>query len=151
MSEVPAGIFNPFKPKPKKKQGIQALDQRKTESGILIEPAVTFDGDSYVLKFDGITNVPEAVERLTELLRTVNIEHQDTLHLNGIAVIDHPNSPDPNASDMILKGPKCTISVYVGEPPHTEVMAYRRIAFVLKKLSIGPILKKYRATVNERG
>lgn len=150
MSELPTGIFNPYTPKKKKKPPIQALDNRKTESGIIIEPSVTFDGDSYRLKFEGIKNVQQATERLTQLLNEVAKHHEPTLDLNGISVFLGV-APTPQPDEMSLIGPQYSITVYVGEPPHTEDLAYRRIAYTLKKLPIANLLAKYRATVNERG
>jgi len=150
MKEAPKGIFNPFAPPKKKKPGIQPLDKRKTEAGNLIEPVVTFDGDRYILKFEGIANVSTATERLTNLLQEVNKIHEADLDANGIYV-KSSNGVTPEKDEMTLKGPQCTVTVYVGDPPHTEVMAYRRIAFILKKLPIKNILTKYKATVSERG
>jgi hypothetical protein len=150
MKEPPRGIFNPFTPK-KKKPNIRPLDERRTESGTLVEPAVTFDGDRYALKFEGIENVKEAVERLTNLLHEVNKTHAGELLVNGIEVLP-PDSGQPAPDEMTLRGPQCDITVFVGDPPHKdEVPAYRRIAYALSKLPIKPILKKYRATVSERG
>lgn len=150
MNELPQGIFNPYAPPKKKKPQIQALDKRKTESGVIVEPSVTFDGDSYRLKFEGINNIDQAKERLTHLLHEVSKEHGVMLSTNGITVMEGNPTP-PQADEMSLKGPKFSIIVYVGEPPHTEDMAYRRIAYTLKKLSVPRILAKYKATVNERG
>lgn len=150
MSKLPAGIFNPYAPKKKKKPALQALEDRKAESGVLIEPSVTFDGDSYRLRFEGIKNVQQAIERLTLLLGEVSKQHEVTLSINGISVFKG-KPPVPQHDEMALEGPQFSIVVYVGKPPHTEDMAYRRIAYTLKKLSIANLLAKYRATVNERG
>jgi len=150
MNEKPKGIFNPFAPKKKKKPTIQDFEERKTESGIVMEPSVTFDGDSYSLKFEGITDLKEATARLTSLLYDVSRVHGATLTANGIVV--KPGEPQPPMKDeMALAGPNYGLTVYVGNPPHTEDMAYRRIAYTLKKLAINGVLAKYKATVSERG
>jgi hypothetical protein len=151
MSDAPTGIFNPFAPKKKKKSNIKKLDERRTESGTLVEPAVTFDGDRYILKFQGITDIPEAVDRLSKLLYDVNKAHESLMLANGIT-ISPANTGKPAEDEMTLHGPTCDVTVYVGDPPHEdEVPVYRRIAYTLYKLPIGPLLKKYRATVSERG
>ena len=150
MKEMPQGIFNPFAPPKKKKPNIQTFEERRTESGVIIEPAVTFDGDSYVLKFEGTSDVKQAVEKLTNLLYAVNKIHGTALETNGV-IVTQDMSPQPKEDEMSLTGPKCSIVVYVGEPPHKEVFAYRRIAHALKKLPIDEILTQHKATVSERG
>ena len=150
MKDAPTGIFNPFEPPKKKKPSIRSLEERRTESGILVKPSVTLDGDSYILKFEGVNNVDQAVEVLTNLLYDVNKDHEALLDANGIGVFVG-NGKQPELDEMMLVGPKYTIMIYVGEPPHEEVIAYRRIAYTLKKLPIGMILKRYKATLSERG
>jgi hypothetical protein len=150
---MPTGIFNPFAPKKKKKDKFRSPLSKVpvAESGIIQQPSVTLDGDSYSIKFTGTTQPKDIALKLVKLLLDVNIKYSDILTHNGINVYPTGTKLTPDVKEMVLSNSEGILKVFVGDPPHSEVPVYRRIAYTLRNLPIQDILEKHQASLIERG
>ncbi len=151
----PTGVFNPFiskkKKKKKKKPDFQsAFDSADTESGVVIEPKATLDGDTYVLVLTGVTMISEAADRLVSLLYAVNREHEQALKRNGIRIVEAHSQISAAEDEMILARSNGSICVYTGKDDKTETAVFRRIGHVLSILPVAEILTKHKVHIYRR-
>lgn len=148
------GIHNPFAPikkKKKKKKFLSAYDEIDTEIGPPKPPVTTLDGDTYVLRLQGIATVTDAADKLISLLYAVNREHHKSLNGNGIRVVGANEKIVASKDEMLLERSNGSICVFVGSDVHNETSVFKRIGYTLNRLPILDLLKKHNVQIYRRG
>lgn len=149
----PPGVFNPFVAKKKKKKKSKfksAFDEVDTESGVIIEPKATLDGDTYVIELRGVTDIGEAADRLISLLYAVNREHEVALKRYGVRVVGAHAKITAANDELVLERSNGSICVFTGETDKNETAVFRRIGYTLTKLPIAELLSKHKVHIYRR-
>lgn len=107
---------------------------------------VDLDGDSYLVRFHRVSDIPTIVRKLLDLVYALKPEYEEELKSYGIYYEERPQtwSLKDNGGRIFY------ISVPEGA---SEVDVYRRLGYALLRLrtKIEPMLKKLGITVMERG
>jgi hypothetical protein len=139
------GIHNPFaKPELPKQQTSIGDDFLYSELRGQGPQAITLDGDSCLLRFNGAT-LDDIKDRLFALLYDVKNKYDSSLREHGVQVEEQLT---PRKNTLSLKTKTGYISVYSKEM--TEASAFRRIGYALSLLPIQDILKKHNVKIVER-
>lgn len=107
---------------------------------------VDLDGDSYLVRFHRVSDIPTIVRKLLDLVYALKPEHEEVLKSYGIYYSERPQT-------WSLKDNRGRV-FYISVPEEaSEVDVYRRLgyAFLRLKTQIEPMLKKLSITVMERG
>lgn len=151
---MPKGIVNPFyEPPPQVDPRAIPIQQQdgatKREAPLPSDTGhthVDLDGDSYVVRFHRVGDIPAIVRKLLDLFYSIKDEHESALENYGIYYTERPQTwALKDASKRVF---------YISVPEEaSEVDVYRRLGYALLRLKtkIEPTLKQLSITVMERG
>ena len=107
---------------------------------------VDLDGDSYLVRFHRVSDIPTIVRKMLDLFYAVKETYEEELKTFGIYFEERPQT-------WSLKDNRGRVFFIAVPEEATEVDVYRRLGYALLRLKtkIEPMLRKLGITVMERG